>query len=337
MILKMSGEIILVISSIMLGYGLYGAVLSFLFIRIIIFFSLLIYIFKKIGIKFPDFSLIKNYLNFGLPNVFSSLSYWVVIASDRYFIGFFLGIIFVGYYVPAYSIGTILGFFLFPLSSILSIVLPKLFDENNMNEVKKYLSYSLKYYLLIIIPSVFGLSVLSRKLLVIFSTQEIASHSYLITPFIAVSILLYGISYFFSQILVLEKKTKTIAIIWMVAAIFNLGLNIVFIPRSGIIAAAVTTLVSYFFSFSIMWYLSSKEFQFKIDWKFIFKSILSSIVMSLFVIWFNPAGLLKIIIAIALSVGIYVILILLLNGIKKKEIEFFKNLLTNAYLIKSKI
>ncbi len=335
-VLKMLGETIFVISSIMLGYGLYGAVFSFLFIRIIIFFFLLIYILKKVGVKFPDFSLIRNYLNFGLPTIFNNLSYWVVVASDRYFIGFFLGIIFVGYYVPAYSIGSILAFFLFPLASILSIVLPKIFDENNINEVKKYLSYSLKYFLLIITPSVFGLSILSKKLLLIFSTQEIASHAYFITPFIAFSILLYGVSYFFSQILVLEKKTKTIASIWMISAILNLGFNIIFIPMFGIIAAAITTLISYIFSFSAFWYLSSKEFQFEIDWAFISKSILSSIVMSLFIIWFNPTGLLKVIIAIALSVGIYAILILLLNGIEKKEIIFFKNLLTNAYLIKLK-
>lgn len=336
-ILKMLGETVFVIGAIMLGYGLYGAIIAFLFVRIIIFLFLLLYIFKKIGVKLPDFSLIKKYLAFGLPTVFSNFSYWVVIASDRYLIGFFLGIIFVGYYAPAYSLGTILGFFLFPLSSILSIVLPRLFDENNISEVKKYLSYSLKYYLLIIIPSVFGLSVLSRKLLVIFSTQEIASHSYFITPFITVSIFLYGVSYFFSQVLVLGKKTKTIAGIWMTAAVLNFGFNIAFIPIFGIIAAAVTTLASYLFSFLAMWYFSSKEFKFEIDWVFVLKSILSSILMSLFIIRFNPTGLLKVFVLIALSVGIYAILMLLLNGIKKKEIEFLKNLLGLPFKSKSKI
>ena len=46
----------------------------------------------------------------------------------------------------------------------------------------------------------------------------------------------------------------------MIAAILNLGLNIVFIPMFGILAAAITTLASYLFSFLAMWYFSSKEF-----------------------------------------------------------------------------
>jgi len=326
-VLKMFGETGLVIGAILLGYGLYGAVISLLIIRIVSCLFIFVYIFRKIGIKIPNFSLIKSYLSFGLPTIVNHVSYWGVTSMDRYLIGFFLGIIFVGYYAPAYSIGNILSLFIFPLALILSVVLPKFFDDNRIDEVKNYLSYSLKYFLLITIPAVFGLSILSRQLLVIFSTEEIADNSYLVVPFILVSILLYGIIYFFSQILCLVKKTKLTAIIWAMSALLNLVLNVIFIPRFGILAAAIATFASYFFAFILMWYFSFKELQFIIEWEFIAKSIGASFLMILLIEWFNPWGLLNVLLSIIMGIFIYTILIFLFKIVGKKEIIFLKNLI----------
>lgn len=326
-VLKMFGETGLIIGAILLGYGLYGVIFSFLLIRIAIFLILFTYIIKKIGIKIPNFSLIKNYLRFGLPTIADGISYWVVTSVDRYVIGFSLGILFVGYYAPAYSLGTLLVFFIIPIMSVLAVVLPKFFDENNLDEVKNYLSYSLKYFLLLMTPAAFGLSILSRQLLVIFSTKEIAINAYLVVPFIAISMFMYGIICFFSQILILVKKTKLIAIIWAIVAFLNFGLNIIFIPKFGIMAAAIVTLMSYFCALILMWYFAFKEFQFKIDWDFIIKSIVASTLMILFIGWFNPGSLFNVILSIILGVFIYGILIFLFRGVGKKEIIFLKELI----------
>lgn len=324
---KMFGETGLMIGAIVLGYGLYGAVLSVLLVRILIFLILFIYVVKKIGIKIPNFSLIKDYLRFGVPTMANGISYWVVASADRYVIGFCLGIIFVGYYVPAYSIGMLLVFFILPISSMLTVVLPKFFDENNLSEVKNYLSHSLKYFSLIMIPAVFGLSILSRQLLTILSTKEIAANAYFVTPFITASMFVYGITCFLGHILTLVKKTKIIAVIWAIAAFLNLGLNIIFIPRFGIIAAAIVTFMSYFCAFVLMRHFAFKEFQFKIDWNFIIKSIAASILMILFIKWFNPWGLFSVILSVILGALTYGVLIFLFKGIGKKEIIFLKNII----------
>lgn len=323
---KMFGETVLVVSAILLGYGLLGAVLAFLLIRIIIFLMVLFYVIKKYGIKLPDFSLLKLYMRFGLPTVISSISYGAVTSADRYVIGFFLGILFVGYYAPAYSLGMLLLFFILPIVSILSIVLPKFFDENDLDTVKNYLSYSLKYFLLIMIPAVFGLSVLARQLLIIFSTKEIAANAHAVVPFIAASMLLYGVTMFFFIILNLAKKTKIIAMIWTVTALLNIVLNLVFTPIFGIMSAAIITLISYIFAFMLMWRLSSKVLQFNIDWLFIVKSVITSVLMVLVITWFNPMNLPGIMVSIILGVIIYGLLIFLFGGIDKKEILFLKNL-----------
>ena len=326
MISQTLGEVGLVTGTVLLGYGLFGAVLSLLIIRGINFSIMSILTIQRIGIIIPKFLRIKEYLRFGLPTIPGNISNWIVQSSDRYLIGFFLGTLFVGYYVPAYVIGNSINFFIMPLTFVLPAVLSKFYDENKIGEVKIYLKYSLKYFLMIGIPSVFGLSILSKQLLTIFSTSEIARQSYHIVPFVALSILLFGIYAVTAQIISLKKKTKITGVIWMAAAFLNLGLNFVFIPKFGILGAAITTLLAYSLAFILTWYYSFREFQFDIDWKFISKSVFASILMTMLIVWFAPMGLLKTIIAIILGALVYGILILLFKGFNKNEIKFFKGI-----------
>lgn len=216
---------------------------------------------------------------------------------------------------------------------MLPIVLPKFFDDNKIQEVKTYLKYSLKYFLMITIPSVFGLSILSKQLLIIFTTKEIASNSYFVTPFVALSILLYGVCAIFTQILLLLQKTKVFGTIWTFAALLNIFLNFIFIPFLGILGAAITTLLAYLLAFLLILYYSFKEFSFEIDWFFIIKSVLASLLMTIFIFWFNPTGLSKTVMAVILGAVIYGVLIFLLNGFKRKEIEIIKNIFRRANLI----
>ena len=328
--LKMFGETGAVICAVALGFGLYGAFLSLLFIKAAIFLILFAYIVKKIGIKVPDFSLIKDYLRFGLPIMTNSFTYWVISSFDRYAIGFILGIVFVGYYAPAYSIGMLLVFFIIPINSILSVVLPKFFDDNNLDEVKKYLNYSLKYFLLVMIPAVFGISILSHQLLEILSTKEIADNAYFVIPFIGASMIVYGIYCFISHILVLVKKTKLAAMIWAAGALVNFVLNIILIPKFGIVAAAVITFLSYFCVLILTWHFAFKEFKFKIDWNFMAKSFIASALMILPIWQFNPKGIFNVSFSIIFGVIMYGSLIFLFRTIGKKEIIFFRELINRA-------
>jgi len=326
MIFQTIGEIGLITGAIIFNYGLFGAILSLLIVRFINFLIMGILIVKMIGIKIPKFLKIKEYLSFSLPTIPLNVSSWIVHSSDRYLIGFFLGTLFVGYYVPAYTIGNSITFFIIPLSFVLPAILSQFYDGNETAKVKIYLEYSLKYFLMISIPSVFGLSILSKELLSIFSTPEISAQSYFIIPLVAVSVLLYGIRAIISQIIILKKKTKIIGIIWMGAAFLNFGLNFILIPRFGIFGAAITTFIAYAFALIVTWYYSFKELQFKIDWKLISKSIFASTLITLFIFRIEPVGLSKIIFVIIISIILYGILMFLFKGLRKKEIIFFAKL-----------
>lgn len=307
------------------GYEIVGATIGILITRIFLFLVMASLIVLEIGFKVPKFTNMRNYLAFGLPTVPGNLSSWVVNSSDRYVIGVLLGTAFVGYYSPGYILGNVVQMFVAPLGLILPAALSQYYDENKIDNAKMVLKYSLKYFLLLAIPSSFGLSLLSKPLLEILSTPEIASEGYLITPFVAISAVFFGASVVVHHIIVLEKKTTIIGSIYILAAILNFGLNLVLIPFIGIIGAAFTTLVAYLFIFLLGTYYSFKYLKFDIDFHFILKSIFASIVMSLVILRWNPEGLQNVLIVIGTCVVVYVVILLLLGGMTREEIVFFRN------------
>ncbi|MEK7510265.1 MAG: oligosaccharide flippase family protein [Patescibacteria group bacterium] len=320
------GDITLIGASVSIGYGAYGAVVSMLAVRMLSSGGMLFLVLKKIGFSVPKFSLLKEYLSFGLPTIINSIAYWIVQVSDRYLIAAFLGIAFVGYYAPAYSFGTMLNLFIFPVTLSLAPVISKLFASQQMEEIKTYLSFSLKYILAVMIPAVFGLSTLSRQLLRIFSTEEIASNASFIIPLVAASFLLYGIHAVVYQVLGLYKKMKLGGLVWLGAAFLNFFLNLIFIPRIGILGAALTTFLAYLVALSLIWYTASRYLSFPVDFVFIGKSLLSAFLMTLILMAFPPEGMLQTFGAIFLGALFYLLSMLFFKAFTKKELTFFLTL-----------
>jgi len=219
--------------------------------------------------------------------------------------------------------------FIAPLSFMLPAVLSKYYDDSNLKDVKTVLSYSMKYFLALAIPSAVGLSLLSKPLLTILSTPEIAEQGYLITPFLALSGLLFGLYAIITQILVLEKKTGITGTIWIVAAVLNLGLNIVFIPIIGIVGAAATTLIAFSLAFILSMYYSFRYLVFDFNVSFILKCIFASTIMGAVIVIGGsqiPGTLVPIILLIGVSALVYGGCLFILRGFGQDEIRFFRGL-----------
>ena len=323
------GQIGLIAYLVLNGYGLFSIVLAVLTIRVVTFVATFFLVKSRIGISRPHFFRTKEYLRFGLPTVPANISAWVVTSSDRYVIGFFLGAASVGVYSASYSLGSVPFILVGVLGFVLPPALSRLYDEGRMGEVKMHLSYSLKYLLAVAIPFVFGAGLLAEPVLRLFSTADIASEGFFVVPLVALSILFHGVYVVIGHILIVVKKTKTMGIIEIIAAVANLGLNIVIVPRVGILGAAITTLVAYSLALGIGSYYSFKELRFPIDWLFIVKSLVASGIMSLTVWLIHPQGGLATIIAVIVGIAVYGLVLLLLKGFKKNELDFFRGMITN--------
>ena len=320
-------QILLISFFVLRGYGILGATIGLLITSLVILLILSYIIILNLGIRLPRFTNLRTYLNFGIPTVPANLSNWIVNSSDRYVIGILLGTAYVGYYSPGYALGTTIGMFTAPFAFILPAALSEYYDNKKIEEVNKILSYSFKYFLMFSIPATFGLSLLSKSILSILSTPKIASEGFIITPLVAISTLLFGAYAIICQILILEKKTKIAGIVWIIAAILNLGLNFVLIPYFGIAGAAITTLFAFMFSFAITAYYSLKASKFDLKIPFFLKSIFASIIMSLVIVEVHPTDLFNILITICICAIVYFVVLFLLKGFEKEEFEFFKGII----------
>ncbi len=330
MLLQTVLEVGLIAFFVLSGYGLMGAVVALLITRAVTIAVALALIFSYAGFARPDFSLLPSYLKYGLPLVPHALFAYVVASSDRYVIGGFLDAAQVGIYAAAYSIGNIVLMFSAQIRYVLRPTMYKGYDEGRVDEVKTYLSYSWKLFLLLSVPSAFGLSVLAGPLLASLTTPEFIAAGRLIVPLVAGSMVVHGAGNLLQGVILLSKRSMVFLIIYGVAAAVNLGLNLLLVPRWGVVVAAVTTLIAYAVATSIMYWQARKHLRFGLDPRFIAKSVGASAVMALAVWAFNPVGVIQILLAIVMGAAVYVAVLLVVKGITKGELQFFRQLVRDT-------
>lgn len=319
-LLETFGKLFFILVLIKLGYGLLGVIVATLLVQSFIFLISLVTIVLQIGFTIPRFTHIKEYLQFSFPLTPSALVTWVTASSDRFLVTYFLGLGSAGIYSAAYSIGTLIQLLVTPLQVILLPELSKLFDEDKLDQVKIYLSNSLRYFLIITVPAVFGLSALAKPLLGIFTTPDFLS-GWLVIPIVALSGLLAGVFQIFVNIMFLVKETKSATYINIIAAVSNVLLNLLLIPSIGFIGAALSTLISYFLMIVLCIYISRKHFVFDYYYYDIAKSVFSSFGMYLFVSHFVISNVYELFGVAALGAFIYISLMLIIGGFSKCELS----------------
>jgi O-antigen/teichoic acid export membrane protein len=321
--LQAASYVILVGAFVVVGLGLAGAAFAYLINLLLIAIISTYYVLRDIGVIVPRFAELKAYLKYGLPLVPSSVSSWALAVSDRYIVTFFLSVAWVGYYSPGYQLGWIISLLAAPLTILVPTALYEYYDSNRVAEVKTIIRYSVKYFLAVAVPAAFVLSLLSKPILLVLTTPAIATNGYLITPFTAVSAVLFGVWSIIAIVLTFEKRTAIIGTIWVLGAALNIGLNLVLVPYFGIIAAALTTLLAYGFIFGVTAIYSIRRMTLDIDFGFILKSIFASIVISPLVLIWHASGLLSISALIVICAVVYTAILFVLKGFSASEIRFF--------------
>ena len=109
------------------------------------------------------------------------------------------------------------------------------------------------------------MSVLSKPLLLVLTTEQIAANGYLVTPLVAAGTALIGAQSVVLMVIMLKKKTAVIGTIWILSAALNFGLNLVLIPYLGLIGAALTTFLAYLLAFVLITHYSLRELTFDVN------------------------------------------------------------------------
>jgi len=262
---------------------------------------------------------------FSFPLMIGNLAYWILALSDRYVLGFFRGAREVGIYSASYGIGEksiLLLVSLFTLGC--SPIAYNIWEKEGERKSRVFNTEVTRYFLMVSLPAVVGLSVLAKPILGILTGQEYFM-GYRVLPFVALSIFLDGAVIGFGHGLGYRKKTKYIMMSLIIGGLVNLGFNFAFVPKYGYMAAATTTLIGFIVMDGLIIYFSKRLF----TWKFPFKSLgkigCASIMMGLLVYCLSNtlafSNLINLAISIPVGIVIYVSMLFLLHELKTEEIK----------------
>lgn len=179
-------------------------------------------------------------LSFNAPLLLHYLSQFILASSDRFMINYYCGKRDVAIYSLGYLISNILLLFFTPLNTVIIPRTHKLLDSGNLKAIESLLYNILLASGLIIIIA----SLLSPEIVWILGGDEYKA-GVDIVPIVSSSTLFVIIYLYVANIEFLYGKTYRIAIFTVVAALSNIVLNMLLIPKLGFTAAAYTTLASY--------------------------------------------------------------------------------------------
>jgi len=325
-------ELIFPFAAILVGYSISGVIFSLVILNFLFFIIITSYTVFSIGIKVPKFINMRMYLGFSLPLIPTLIFIWIIHGSDRYIIGYFLGTTPVGIYSVAYGIASILQLAFSPIGLVLFPTIAQLWEEKKISEAENFLNFSLRYYLMIAIPSIFGLLILSKDFILILSTPEFISGSGLI-PIIAMGFVFYQLYSIYHYVLYSINKTAVIAVVMFLAAIFNIIITIVLVKISGLIGAAISSMITYLLIGGLIIYMVHKIIKINIDFKFLLRCVYSSTIMGVAVLYLelHDNSVIGIVINIIISALFYFVILYLIGGVTNKEINFIKNCFSNKY------
>ncbi len=312
-----------------MGYELSGVIASFIASGIFVSLLMLFFIIRQRGFQLPRFTRLKEYLIFSLPLAPNIAITWIINASDRYIISYFMGTADTGIYNAAYSIGAYAAFIMMPIGIVLYPTISRYYDEGKLDETRTYLSYSVKYFSMIAIPAAFGISILAEPLLRLLTTEEFVPGA-VIVPYVAAGVIIAAMHPIGEYIILLAKRTKLLVLLLGVSAVMNIILNIILIPQIELLGAAIATLITYGFMGISTLLISRKYIKFNLNFIFIFKSLAASAVMTLCIWLINPESVVWVTASVVIGAVIYFAVLLAMRGLSRGEIGFFINLIAGS-------
>lgn len=181
-------------------------------------------------------------LSFGVPQVASFISMWVLGLSDRYLLSRFDSLAQTASYSVAYNMGSVVStVVLTPFGLAWPTAMYAIAKRKDANVVFKYV---FRGYLLLTVFACFTLSFVGTELLYrLFPPTYRAAAP--VIPFASFSLALYAAYNQFMTGVSLKRKTWYATVFVGIAALLNVGINLILIPRYGPLGAAISTLAAY--------------------------------------------------------------------------------------------
>ncbi len=211
--------------------------------------------------------------------------------------------------------------------------------HGKVNKIKDILVHSYHFLITISFASCFGAIILAKPIVLLMSNNEFLSNfsnkiygSDLALQILMIAMVLTFLTTFLNFVLIAYGKQKKLLWINLKAVIFNLVTNLIFIPKYGLVGAAITSSISEGLIL-VLGFIELKRTtkDFKPGMKNTIKILFSALVMGLFTYFayhflanlINPN--IALLMVIILSVALFLIMLFVVGAINGEMLKLIRN------------
>ena len=206
--------------------------------------------------------LLRSMVAFSTPLIANNLSWWVLNSSDRVMVEYYIDASSLGLYGAASKIPALLSIITAIFSQAWSISAIREYDHERDN--KFYSNIFSVFATAMFFGGVFIISVVKPFMSLYVGKSFYPSWN--MVPLLLFGSVYYAFSAFFGSIYGALKKNFRVALTTAFAAIINIGINLILLRSIGVVAAAISTAISYFLIGIYRMIDSQIFFRFKIDY-----------------------------------------------------------------------
>ena len=256
-----------------------------------------------------------------LPYIPHLLSMTVLNSTDKIMITKFCGTEETALYSLAYTCGMIVTLLSSSVNSAFAPWFGEKLHEGKITEIK---AISKKYIFVFFVFSI-GILLTSPEILLILGGKSYYEAVYVLAP-VSMGCVCQFLYTLFVNLEQFKKKTKGMAYASTLAAVINLGLNYLLIPRIGYLAAAYTTLIGYICLLLMhMYFVKKLNLDNVYSYKFILSTVAVGIVAMITILLLYSTNALRYIIIIVyfafLGAMLYRNKNVIINLFKRKEVN----------------
>ena len=271
------------------------------------------------NIKF-SFSLknLKEALSFSLPLIPHGLSGYVFIYSDRLILERFVPLGPIGLYNLGDNISKVMWMGVNSFNNASVPYFMKL-SKNNPNSKEIY-SEIITVWAVLVAFAALGISLFSKEIIEIMTTPAFYD-AYKVVPILVLAYVFRGLYCFPINGLFYAKKTKIIPIVTISAALTNVALNFLWIPKYGIIGAAWATAAAFGVTVVLAYYFSYKYYPLIYEYGKLLKVFGSGLVIFLITWYIAPTPMLYSILIKLFALLIFLISIFIFRIITIEQVK----------------
>lgn len=326
--IKSIGMILLFVvglASLILGYGIISLALIFVIIEALVFIISFIIVFTrfaKLNLKL-DIGISKELVVKALPFTLSLISGAIYFNIANVILSLVQGDVAVGTYSAAYNLTMAILF----IPGMYSFAIYPIFSKDFKSDKKKVIfiyERSFKYLYLIGLPISVGAFLLARKIILFIYGQDYG------TSIIALQILTWYvfikfIGYLTGVLLSAIYKQHLRMYAQITTGITNLVLNLVLIPKYGVIGACIATVISELILAVMTYTFVSKTFHFLNMIPLLLRPLIASLVMAAAIIFLN----LNLFLSIVIGAAVYFVLLILMKSFDNRDFTLLRSLIKN--------